>query len=435
MLMKQSALIACLVSATTAFVQVQPARAWAHIPPSMLSAAATLNTDAELVAEVVESLFGSESSRQAFARQGTSIEAVRQHFSGREKELTYGEFDLRGFLTLLAATRPQKGEMFCDIGSGCGRLVLAAALAFPWARAAGVELLDDLHNAAVSAHRRLTNVLEDEPDIALSESTFVQGEASEALPALLGGGSEGQSAVVFVYATCWPGVGPYLPDLTESLAACLASGSRVVTIDKQLVAEEDVGLGRWRFTLLDERPVQNYNTHESVAYTYRLDPSPSAASASSASGQESFGWPRTGAMVMSAADSEAEEGKEGEEEAADADAVTSRPGDRLGGGGGGLAGSLDALAQAAEAQAAASEAVGEAWDDIADMERALAAELGISVEELEAYLEGGEEDTDDICLEDGEEAGEPGDSFLEAQVERMKRGGGATPEDLPYDIL
>ena len=299
--------------------------------------------------------------------------------------------------------------MFCDIGSGCGRLVLAAALAFPWARAAGVELLDDLHNAAVSAHRRLTNVLEDEPDIALSESTFVQGEASEALPALLGGGSEGQSAVVFVYATCWPGVGPYLPDLTESLAACLASGSRVVTIDKQLVAEEDVGLGRWRFTLLDERPVQNYNTHESVAYTYRLDPSPSAASASasasasssasssasasasasSASGQESFGWPRTGAMVMSAADSEAEEGKEGEEEAADADAVTSRPGDRLGGGGGGLAGSLDALAQAAEAQAAASEAVGEAWDDIADMERALAAELGISVEELEAYLEGG----------------------------------------------
>ena len=93
----------------------------------------------------------------------------------------------------------------------------------------------------------------------------------------------------------------------------------------------------------------------------------------------------------------------------------------------------DALAQAAEAQAAASEAVGEAWDDIADMERALAAELGISVEEPRRTLKG-EEDTDDICLEDGERR-RAGGLFLEAQVERMKRGGGATPEDLPYDIL
>ena len=148
------------------------------VPPPTMSAG-----NAHMVAEVVESLFGTEDSRQAFARQSASISEVEQQFPGREKELTYGEFDLHAFQSLVAATDPATGEVFCDVGSGCGRLVLAAALAHPWGLAAGVELLEELHTSAVDAHDKLSALLSDEPDIAFAPCALVHGEAAAALPA------------------------------------------------------------------------------------------------------------------------------------------------------------------------------------------------------------------------------------------------------------
>jgi len=94
---------------------------------------------------------------------------------------------------------------------------------------------------------------------------------------------------------------------------------------------------------------------------------------------------------------------------------------------------MELLAQAAQAQAEAAEAVGEAWDEIAEMEEELARELGIPVDELEAYLDGAGALGGEIDL-DGDGQDEE-DASLEEQVERLKSGGGATPEDLPYDIV
>ena len=73
--------------------------------------------------------------------------------------LVYGEFDLAFFAKLLEAASPQSGESFIDCGSGVGRLVCGAALLRPsLARSSGIELLPELHDAAISALARLSGV-------------------------------------------------------------------------------------------------------------------------------------------------------------------------------------------------------------------------------------------------------------------------------------
>mmetsp|Transcript_3916 Transcript_3916/g.5978 ORF Transcript_3916/g.5978 Transcript_3916/m.5978 type:complete len:461 (-) Transcript_3916:11-1393(-) len=70
------------------------------------------------------------------------------------KQLTYGEFDFYFFAELLDKAHgycPEggaswDGNVFCDIGSGTGRLVLAAAALHSWKLCRGVELLKSIHD-------------------------------------------------------------------------------------------------------------------------------------------------------------------------------------------------------------------------------------------------------------------------------------------------
>ena len=71
-------------------------------------------------------------------------------------ELTYGEFDLDGFHEALDCAVDGLPDLrrctFCDLGSGAGRLVLAAAARYPWERCVGIEALPDLHHMAGLLH-------------------------------------------------------------------------------------------------------------------------------------------------------------------------------------------------------------------------------------------------------------------------------------------
>ena len=82
-------------------------------------------------------------------------------------EFTYGEFDVVFFATLLdmawehyrsgnqeesttSSTIPWKDKVFCDIGSGTGRLVLGAASLHPhWKMCRGIEILETIHNVSL----------------------------------------------------------------------------------------------------------------------------------------------------------------------------------------------------------------------------------------------------------------------------------------------
>lgn len=235
-------------------------------------------------AEVIDALFGDVSSQRAFGRQALSQQEVEQGHMARMTELTYGEFDLGFFWELLHAAAPRPSERFVDVGSGCGRLVLAAALAHDWRLAMGIELLQGLHNLAECSYATLEREASTVDNIKLAPCAFLNEEVDTALPKLFSTG-DSEAAVVFVYASCWPSVGPHLTKLSRSLAAVLPLGSRVITIDKQLVSSDETasadGAGSWRFNLVTTTTRPNYNTFESVGYVYELvTASPEAAAES-----------------------------------------------------------------------------------------------------------------------------------------------------------
>ena len=75
-------------------------------------------------------------------------------------DLTYGDVGFDAIAAAINAVKPKPGGCFVDLGSGVGRGVLAAACLFPFSRCAGVELLQDLHTAAIEPTRRFMELLQ-----------------------------------------------------------------------------------------------------------------------------------------------------------------------------------------------------------------------------------------------------------------------------------
>ena len=75
-----------------------------------------------------------------------------------DSTLTYGEFDLNLFASLVdrALDGVADGATFVDVGSGAGRLVLAASSLWPrFGLCAGVECVPELHRVALDAAARV----------------------------------------------------------------------------------------------------------------------------------------------------------------------------------------------------------------------------------------------------------------------------------------
>ena len=166
----------------------------------------------------------------------------RRNHGGAPTWLTYGEFDLDGFFELLRAAAPREGETFVDVGSGCGRLVLAAALVHNWRACVGIEMLGDLHELATKSHTKLVAASAD-LGLQLAPCELVCDEADSALPrAREGRRRRRRLRVRDVLAV--GGAAPHA--LSETLAGALPDGSRVITVDKQLVSDDASGGGRLR---------------------------------------------------------------------------------------------------------------------------------------------------------------------------------------------
>ncbi|CAJ1331017.1 unnamed protein product [Effrenium voratum] len=87
------------------------------------------------------------------AYQALDGQALAKTSACRNLELTYAEVEFAPFVELLEqVAQPQPGETFLDLGSGTGRGVLAAAMAFPYLnRCAGYEISEPLHVSAEQA--------------------------------------------------------------------------------------------------------------------------------------------------------------------------------------------------------------------------------------------------------------------------------------------
>ncbi|KAA8494433.1 hypothetical protein FVE85_2674 [Porphyridium purpureum] len=189
--------------------------------------------------------------------------AVEERGSYTDKSMTYGELDLLLFVRILRRVMQNHSQpvRMLDIGSGSGRLVLAARLLYPESIAVvGVEILSALHQDALtrlqSAEQFATGGTESLP-MAPGELRLIDYRAMEDLSSF---------NVVWCYATTWPSAGPFLAELSGMLGKALKSGASVVTIDKRLIEGAEIG-----FILEDELEGSNRDTGRSTAYIYRKE--------------------------------------------------------------------------------------------------------------------------------------------------------------------
>lgn len=84
--------------------------------------------------------------------------------------LTYGEVTYAGMEAVYDALNLKQGDVFFDLGSGVGKLVLYVALRAQVARSVGLEVGEKRHALAVGACERL-KALKEEPDAKLSSLT------------------------------------------------------------------------------------------------------------------------------------------------------------------------------------------------------------------------------------------------------------------------
>ena len=140
--------------------------------------------------------------------------------------LTYGEFSGSGFHALLQLAVQESGRdpssmVFCDLGSGAGRLTLSAAAAWPFRRCLGLELLEPLHKSALQMYEYAT-ALADELGQKLAPCSFecvdmTSPEADEHLADV---------TIAFAFSTCFSDA-RFATALREKLPA----GTLVVTVD------------------------------------------------------------------------------------------------------------------------------------------------------------------------------------------------------------
>ena len=263
---------------------------------SLLSIPKNTDNAAAIAAERIETWFNETKPerRDAALLSGKSvvdewsITPVGPHWASKEEAwdaVTYGEFDLGLFeraltrIEMLLAKKRNRAiiggtKKFVDIGSGCGRLVLAAALLRPrWAiceetgarngKFTGIEILSSLHGRAVLAHRRaLEDNHIDTADAAVLQCCHflhVDMCSDEAKDVLL------EADAIFSYSTAFP------TDDYDGITVALLSrallgvrqGCIVATVDNWLgdVLMEKPTIGSaglvCRFELLEE--LKGYN--------------------------------------------------------------------------------------------------------------------------------------------------------------------------------
>jgi len=225
------------------------------------------------------------------AQFGTDVD-VEQVISANDPRtsLTYAEFPLHSFdqlvdcalshasssSSLLSSSSSSSPPCLLDLGSGCARLVLYAALSRPGCIVHGIEISELLHGKAMEALQRGMDhgyfLTDDSDSTTTSTTSNIQlhcGPASDD-SALLAHVWE-EAHVVFCYSTVWPAPDFSIslqamvlgPEWSHLLATVCRPGCIVITTDRVLNP-----LDGW--VLLDRMDVDNPQLWGSTGYIQRL---------------------------------------------------------------------------------------------------------------------------------------------------------------------
>lgn len=76
-----------------------------------------------------------------------------------DPDFHYGEISLCALLDLVAMIDPRPNDTFYDVGSGCGKSLLAIKLRYPQMQVIGIEALKPLHDIAVQKLAQMQDVI------------------------------------------------------------------------------------------------------------------------------------------------------------------------------------------------------------------------------------------------------------------------------------
>jgi len=183
-----------------------------------------------------------------------------------DSALTYGEYDLGFFSECIDCALEHTSASptrFVDVGSGVGRLVLAATMLWPnrFACCSGVETVAELHRLALVADAALARHHDIDASL-LPPRRFVCGDAADDPEHVLS-----DSDVVFAYCSTWASEGDALSDFSAICGTHLRPGAVVITTDRKLLSVD----GLWRFLVLEQREGRNMETGgSSVAFVQEV---------------------------------------------------------------------------------------------------------------------------------------------------------------------
>ncbi len=159
---------------------------------------------------------------------GYSLSSAGKVAMGREADpaLTYGECTPEAVEHILTITGAKPGEVFCDLGSGTGKMVIYAAFLAPFKKSIGIELLPELHMAAEHVAERYRKEIQPGlPDRRRETALcFRLGDIFEA-------DISDCDIVVSHCCTCFDDA--LMQKLSEKLEEC-KKGARIVTITRGL---------------------------------------------------------------------------------------------------------------------------------------------------------------------------------------------------------
>lgn len=172
-------------------------------------------------------------------------------------QLVYGEFDLEFFARLLAAAKPKAGDNFFDVGSGVGRIVIAAALLQPTlGNACGLEILPALHMKAEEASTSLVYTPLMRAPLQFACVDIYSANAGNMLSL---------ADIVFSYSVTWARDDQNrLTELSKLLAGTVRPGTRVILVDVMLLPK----VANIRFERIASIKGYNEETGEKIGHVF-----------------------------------------------------------------------------------------------------------------------------------------------------------------------
>jgi hypothetical protein len=149
----------------------------------------------------------------------------RKHTNLQDVAFTYGEVRFYSFVKILELASPNPDDIFYDLGSGAGKAVMIAGLAFDFKAVIGVEKLPELYNLSVNFVESLLKLPKFKrllPDKRLAIE-FIQNDFRrvDITPA----------TIIFINATCFRGA--LWDDLAQKLLTTQI-GTRIIIVSQTL---------------------------------------------------------------------------------------------------------------------------------------------------------------------------------------------------------